>query len=332
MNFFNNHTKLFGTALLLFVFLTIIVAILPAMQNERKNRLLPGTEMLSAEAEGGKALYIANGCVACHTQQVRNVEMDKTWGNRPSIAADYAGSHRTDIWRNTATLMGTERTGPDLTTIGTRQPSSEWQLTHLYNPRILVAASVMPAYPWLFTVKDTAGKGETVVNVPAGYFAKGKKLIATREALQLVAYLAALQQTPLPDGAPAPDFLYKKAVKTDAASAAGGLDGEALYVANCQACHQPDGEGLPGAFPPLKGSKIVLNDDVELMVSIMMNGYEGRIKEGYGPMPAVGVNNHLTPEEITAIMNHEKSSWGNQAKKADLEQVKKYISSLKAPQ
>jgi len=332
MEFFNDHKKLFGTALLLFVFLTIIVAILPAMQNERKNKLLPGAEILSAEAAKGKELFIANGCVACHTQQVRNVEMDKTWGSRPSIAADYAGSRRTDVWRNTATLMGTERTGPDLTTIGTRQPSAEWQLTHLYNPRILVAPSVMPAYPWLFTVKKAPGKGEVIVNVPEGYVAKGQKVIATQEALQLVAYLASLKQTPLPDGAPTPEFLYKKAAKAETAAAGKELDGEALYVANCQACHQPNGEGLPGAFPPLKGSKIVLDDNVELMISIIMNGYEGRIKEGYGPMPAVGVNNHLTPEEIAAIMNHEKSSWGNNAKKADPEQVKKYISTLKAPE
>ncbi|GGH58728.1 cytochrome c oxidase cbb3-type subunit 2 [Filimonas zeae] len=332
MEFFNNHKKLFGTALLLFVFLTIIVAILPAMQNERKNKLLPGAEPLTADAAKGKELFIANGCVACHTQQVRNVEMDKTWGSRPSIAADYAGSRRTDVWRNTATLMGTERTGPDLTTIGTRQPSAEWQLTHLYNPRILVEASVMPAYPWLFTVKPQPGMGEVAVSVPEGYVAKGQKVIATREALQLVAYLASLKQTTLPDGAATPEFLYKRTVKAEGGAATAELDGEALYVANCQACHQPNGEGLPGAFPPLKGSKIVLDDNVELMISIIMNGYEGRIKEGYGPMPAVGVNNQLTPEEVTAIMNHEKSSWGNGAKKVDLEQVKKVLSTLKAPE
>ena len=94
----------------------------------------PNAEPLSEQAIKGKAIYIANGCVACHTQQVRNVDMDKVWGTRPSIAADYAGNNRTDFWRNTATLMGTERTGPDLTNIGNRQPSIDWNLVHLYNP------------------------------------------------------------------------------------------------------------------------------------------------------------------------------------------------------
>src|SRR5215813_1552120 len=169
MNFFNDHRKLFSAALLLFVSLTLIVAIIPAIRNQTNNRILPGYEPLSTDAERGRRLFIANGCVGCHTQQVRNVEMDKVWGARPSVAADYAAIERTDFWRNTATLMGTERTGPDLSNIGSRQPSIDWQLTHLYNPRILVKASVMPAYSWLFTAKKKADRGDVVVNIPPGY-------------------------------------------------------------------------------------------------------------------------------------------------------------------
>src|SRR5690606_30574008 len=112
---------------------------------------------------------MANGCVACHTQQVRNLDMDKIWGKRPSIAADYAGITRTDFWRNTATLMGTERTGPDLTDIGNRQPSQAWNLLHLYQPRAVVENSIMPAYPWLFEEKDSVGKDDVEVVVPDKY-------------------------------------------------------------------------------------------------------------------------------------------------------------------
>src|SRR5690348_16429846 len=135
MEYFNDHRKLFLTAFALFAALTLLVAILPAINNQNNNSPLPGAEKLSDEAKAGKAVYVANGCVACHTQQVRNVAMDKVWGTRPSIAADYADLHRTDFWRNTATVMGTERTGPDLATIGNRQPSLEWHLLHLYQPR-----------------------------------------------------------------------------------------------------------------------------------------------------------------------------------------------------
>lgn len=331
MEWFDNHKKLFGTAFLMFLGLTILVAIIPALKNDKINQPLPGAVPLSADALAGKRIFIANGCVACHTQQVRNVDMDKVWGKRPSIAADYAGIHRMDVWRNTATLMGTERTGPDLTDVGNRQGNLAWNLTHLYNPRILVKESVMPAYPWMFRIKDSASKNDVVVNVPAE-FMKGKQgvIVASREALQLVAYLQSLKQVQLPDGMPDPEFLYKMKEKAagDVAATA-GPDGVALYSTHCQSCHQPNGEGLPGAFPSLKGSEIVLSDDLETYISIIMNGYSGRISEGYGPMPAVGTTAGLSPEEVTAIMNHERTSWGNEAKEVSVDEVKKIIEYVK---
>lgn len=332
MELFDNHKILFRTAFLFFAGLTVLVAIIPALNNQSNFAPLPNAEPLSSDAVKGKALYIANGCVACHTQQVRNVDMDKVWGERPSIAADYAGNHRTDFWRNTATLMGSERTGPDLTNIGKRQPSREWNLVHLFNPRSVVEQSVMPAYPWLFVIKDSAGKGDIIVNVPKDFLdGQTGKVVATPDALYLVAYLQSLKQTKLPDGKPAPEFLYKKEVLPAANGTAkpAAADGPALYTANCQSCHQANGEGLKGAFPPLKGSSVVLDDNPETMINIIMNGYTGRIQEGFGPMPPVGTNNNLTPEEITAIMNHEKSSWGNNGKAVTMDEVKKVVDFLK---
>ena len=330
MEFFDNHKKLFLTALGLFILLTLIVAIIPALNNQEYNDVLPNHVPLSAEAKLGKDSYIANGCVACHTQQVRNVDMDKTWGNRPGIAADYADNTRLDFWRNTATLMGTERTGPDLTNIGARQPSMAWNLLHLYQPRAVVDKSIMPAYPWLFEVKETVGKDEVEVIVP-DEFRQGinGKIVAKTEAINLVSYLQSLKQTPLPDGKAPMEFLYKK---KEVAAAANGKadnlpDGAMLYTQNCVACHQANGEGLKGAFPPLKGSPIVLGDNLELYVNIIMLGYDA--KPEYATMNAVGTDNNLTPEEVTAIINHEKTSWGNDAKPVNLEDVKKIMDFIK---
>ena len=64
------------------------------------------------------------------------------------------------------------------------------------------------------------------------------------------------------------------------------------------------------------------------MFTIIMKGYNGRVSEGYGEMPAIGTNNNLKPEEVTAIMNHERTSWGNNAKKVTLEEVKKWYAQL----
>ena len=332
MEFFNNHTKLFTAATLLFIGLTIFVCIVPALKNQSENAPLPNAIALSDEAILGKAVYISNGCVACHTQQVRNVDMDKVWGSRPSIAADYAANYRTDYWRNTATLMGTERTGPDLTTIGQRQPSAEWHLPHLFNPRIVVKESMMPAYPWLFEITNKVKKGDVVVNIPVEFLRGQKgKVIATADALYLLAYLQSLKQTKLPEGIPEPDFLYKKSGDLGEKTAGGPkeLDGKVLYITHCQTCHQSNGEGLKGAFPSLKGSKIVIDDDAELFVNVIMNGYSGRVAEGYGVMPAVGSNSNLKPEEVAAIMNHEKTNWGNSVKKVTTEQVKKWMDAVK---
>ncbi|SEI92813.1 cytochrome c oxidase cbb3-type subunit 2 [Dyadobacter koreensis] len=328
MEFFDSHTKLFSAAFLLFLVLTLFVAIMPAINNDRNNAALPGEEMLSEEAVKGKALFIANGCVACHTQQVRNVEMDKMWGKRPSLAADYASNRRIDLWRNTATLMGTERTGPDLTTVGSRQPSKEWNLVHLFNPRIVVKESIMPAYPWLFEFKNEAANEDIVVSIPEKYSAGQGVLVAKREALQLVAYLQSLKQTDVPQGQ-AIAFLYKKQqnITDESVTVSSVADGDALYATHCQACHQANGEGLKGAFPALKGRPIVADDNPELMLNIIMNGYDARPE--FGVMPAVGKNSDLKPEEVAAIMNHERGSWGNNARKVTPEEVQKLLDRIK---
>lgn len=331
MNFFDNHKKLFRTALGLFAGLTIVVAILPAIENQNNNAPLPNALPLNKEASAGKQSFIANGCVACHTQQVRNIDMDKVWGSRPGIAADYAGNTRTDFWRNTATLMGTERTGPDLTNVGTRQSSLAWNLLHLYQPRAVVEKSIMPAYPWLFEIKNEPGKDEVEVIVP-DKFREGitGKIIAKKEALNLVAYLQSLKQTALPDGKTPMKFLYEKAEKaiTKKSDSSGNLpNGLMLYTQNCASCHQPDGEGLKGAFPPLKGSPVVLGNDLEFYVNIIMQGYDARPE--YAVMNAVGTDNNLSPEEVTAIINHERTSWGNNAETVTTEEVKKIMDFIK---
>src|SRR5690606_8224310 len=114
------------------------------------------------------AVYVAEGCVACHTQQVRPLEQDAPYG-RPSAPGDYALMKQQDFWRTTPAMLGTERTGPDLTNVGARQPSEVWQYMHLYNPRSVVADSMMPAYPWLFEVKAEADPDDTVVPLPEAF-------------------------------------------------------------------------------------------------------------------------------------------------------------------
>lgn len=331
MNIFNDHKRLYITAGSLFLILTILTAIMPALSNQKNNAPLPGTLPLSGDALAGKNVYISEGCVGCHSQQVRNVEMDKQFGARPGMASDYANMKRMSVWVNTATLMGTERTGPDLTNVGNRQPSKDWNLMHFFNPRSVVPQSIMPSYEWLFEVKENPSKTDVVVSMPA-QFLNGRrgKVVATKKALQLLAYIQSLKQAILPGDIKPREFLYKKEEKETAIKAGGSkaaIDGSALYAANCQSCHQPTGEGLPGAFPPLKGSPIVMGDNLELYVDIIMNGYDARAE--YGVMAPVGTNMNFTENEVSAIINFERSSWGNTAKKVSAEEIKKIMDFVK---
>lgn len=330
MNIFNNHRKLYFTATLFFTALTFFTAIFPALKNQSNNAPLPDTKPLSGDAMAGKLVYISEGCVACHSQQVRNVDMDKPFGSRPGMASDYAHITRTSFFQNTATLMGTERTGPDLTDVGNRQSSLDWNLMHLYNPRAVVKQSIMPSYEWLFEIKLHPTKTDVVVNIPEE-FLKGKKgkVVAKKEVLQLVAYLQSLKQTPLPEGIKPMEFLYKKEHKDIIANSdtKTKADGKALYIANCQSCHQENGEGLKGAFPPLKGSSIVTGENIELYVDIIMNGYDAR--QEYGVMAAVGTNMGFNENQVAAIINYERTSWGNKGKEVTPEEVKKIMEFVK---
>jgi cytochrome c oxidase cbb3-type subunit II len=331
MNVFNDHKKLYPIAGLLFLVLTYVTVIMPAFANQKNNAPLPGTEPLSGDALAGKNVYVSEGCMGCHSQQVRNVDMDKVFGTRPGIASDYANLTRMNVWQNTATVMGTERTGPDLTNVGVRQPSKDWNLMHLFNPRSVVAKSIMPSYEWMFEIKENPLKTDVIVSMPVSFLnGRTGKVVAKKEALQLLAYIQSLKQTPLPDAVKPMEFLYRNDEKNIAGTSKNNntaFDGKALYSANCQSCHQENGEGLKGAFPPLKGSNVVNGEDLELYVDIIMNGYDARAE--YGVMAAVGTNMNFNEQQVAAIINYERSSWGNMAKKVSPEEIKKIMDFVK---
>jgi mono/diheme cytochrome c family protein len=91
---------------------------------------------------------------------------------------------------------------------------------------------------------------------------------------------------------------------------------ERLYSNNCVACHQPNGRGIPGQFPPLDGSQWV--DNGKRIVSLTMAGMEGPVEvlgQTYNnKMGAVAKLNQLKPEDIAIIVNYVRSSWSNAEK------------------
>ena len=87
--------------------------------------------------------------------------------------------------------------------------------------------------------------------------------------------------------------------------------GEAAYLANCAACHQPNGQGLPGAFPPLAGSDYLKGDRRQVMAAALF-GLSGPITvngvDYNGVMPSLG---HLTDADLAAALTYVFGSWGN---------------------
>jgi cytochrome c oxidase cbb3-type subunit 2 len=192
-----NHWLLFGVSFFGFIGLAFIVGIGPAIWVQDHTRPLPGAVAPTADETAGLHVYVSEGCVYCHTQQVRPLEMDNVWG-RPSAPGDYAFVQPIDLWRPYApAVLGSERTGPDLSNVGARQGSDVWQYLHLYNPRSVVDGSVMPAFPWLFDVKPAAASGDTVVPVPPAYAPAQGVVVPNARGRVLVAYLLARKQVPM---------------------------------------------------------------------------------------------------------------------------------------
>jgi cytochrome c oxidase subunit II len=78
--------------------------------------------------------------------------------------------------------------------------------------------------------------------------------------------------------------------------------GERTYTAYCAACHQPNGEGLPGIFPALKGSAMALNN-MPGHIDIVLNGKAGTAMQAYAKQ--------LSLKEIAAVITYERNAWGN---------------------
>jgi mono/diheme cytochrome c family protein len=98
-------------------------------------------------------------------------------------------------------------------------------------------------------------------------------------------------------------------------------DGKQLYTTHCLQCHQSDGLGVPGMFPPLAGTSIT-KWPKENVISLLIYGFRGPLevegKSYYQDMPAFG---YLKDEEIVAILNYVRNHWGNKAPRISLKDV-----------
>ncbi|HLQ84539.1 MAG TPA: cbb3-type cytochrome c oxidase subunit II [Salinisphaeraceae bacterium] len=176
---------------MILVYAGLMLLVVPSIQLSGAKPPAEAQTQHSAEEIRGRKLYVSLGCVYCHSQQPRDpaqtpADRERGWG-RPSVPEDYTydGPH----------LLGTMRTGPDLFNIGARQPSVDWHLAHLYNPRAVVSWSTMPSYPFLFRETDIVLDEMQEVHLPEEFLPSEGHIVATDDAMALVKYMLSLDHT-----------------------------------------------------------------------------------------------------------------------------------------
>lgn len=154
---------------------------------------LPYPRERSGDARRGREVYADLGCIYCHSQQVRRkgfgADYERGWGDRQTVARDYILEPRV--------MLGTSRTGPDLTAVGQRR-NSEWQHLHLYNPQITSPGSIMPPFRYLYRIQPIGEKPSSDALMipptsPDDQPPEGYEIVPTERAKQLVAYLNSLR-------------------------------------------------------------------------------------------------------------------------------------------
>jgi len=164
--------------------------------------LKPAAAVPLTQVERGRQVYIAEGCIACHSQYVRPGTGDELmWGPVESMA---------QVRQEHPPLIGNRRQGPDLSEVGERR-SALWLKMHFYNPPQVSGASIMPSYGFLF--RDERGN-------------------------DLVAYLESLRGA----GAKQHEVEERMwQPNAEAVRTADAAEGEELYQQDCATCHSAQG-------------------------------------------------------------------------------------------
>lgn len=99
-------------------------------------------------------------------------------------------------------------------------------------------------------------------------------------------------------------------------------NGASIFTTNCSSCHQANGKGLPGAFPPLAGNSVVVGS-ASKVIHIVKNGLTGSVTINgntyNGVMPAW--KSKLSTADIAHVVSYIRTSWGNHASTVSTAQV-----------
>lgn len=185
-------------------------------------------------------------------------------------------------------------------------------------------------YKWSVAVEDSAGNtasykpmgqsvGLGVLNILAAQATTG----AAEPSQPASTDASSADQ---PDSADAPTADQPASAETanqDTTAQASAEAGKKVFDTQCAACHQAEGTGIPGAFPPLANNEIITADDPTFITRVVLFGLTGKIEvngQSYnGSMPAWEAP--LSDDEIAAVLTYIRSAWGNDASAVDADSV-----------
>jgi cytochrome c oxidase cbb3-type subunit II len=223
----------------------------------------------TAQEEEGRKIFIQNGCTYCHTQFIRSIDWD-LGAERIAQSGDYV--------QEQPHLLGTERTGPDLSQEGGEHPD-DWHMAHFTNPRYVRPESIMPNWAFLGTEKIRA---LIAYKQSLGYAMADNRMRRQRtwkekttEAYEAgpdrnVEWLHAM----IPEG-------WRKVPNPYPASEAALQRGHRIYQAFCIGCHGPVGDGMgpaePYLYPPPLNFTLLRGRGVSggILYYQIMNGITG---------------------------------------------------------
>ncbi|MGE0199835.1 MAG: cbb3-type cytochrome c oxidase subunit II [Candidatus Melainabacteria bacterium] len=222
---------LIAGSFIVLIFLTIIfvTAILPAttFQPEATEAAYDYSKNLAAKR--GRDIYRREGCFYCHTQFTR-------YQDRESGEMVRAG----DYVYETPHVLGTERTGPDLSNIGGKYPD-EWHWAHHVNPRKVKPGSIMPSYSYLShqDMSDLIAYLQTIGTNREKMYEKGIKTVNEQGheewEVKPITWIEAPQEIR--------DEWKEISENIDVNNSAMANSGRGIYMQNCAQCHGVTGRG-----------------------------------------------------------------------------------------
>jgi cytochrome c oxidase cbb3-type subunit 2 len=223
----------------------------------------------SPEEAAGRDIYIANGCVYCHSQSIRTID----WGHgaeRIAQAGDYVGDR--------PILLGSERTGVDLSQEGGEHPD-DWHIAHFINPRYTRPNSIMPLFAFL---------GEEKLHTLTRYI-QGLGFKEADHRMQRQIYwkqeaIKAYESGPVANVKWLADHVppgWRHLPNPYPTTEAGLARGHVIYQQFCLGCHGPIGDGMgpaqPYLYPPPLNFTILHGREISggILYYQIMNGITG---------------------------------------------------------